>query len=81
MELALWCDLRVVERSAVMGVYCRRWGVPLIDGGTWRPLVVLVLLVAAVTLPWPDQSLVKNLVRLVYSAKNRNPWIPDEVRQ
>lgn len=36
MELALWCDLRVVEESAVMGVYCRRWGVPLIDGGTVR---------------------------------------------
>jgi enoyl-CoA hydratase len=36
MELALWCDLRVVERSAIMGVYCRRWGVPLIDGGTIR---------------------------------------------
>jgi len=36
MELALWCDLRVVERSAVMGVFCRRWGVPLIDGGTVR---------------------------------------------
>ncbi|MCB1689363.1 MAG: crotonase/enoyl-CoA hydratase family protein [Halioglobus sp.] len=36
LELALWCDMRVVERSAVMGVYCRRWGVPLIDGGTVR---------------------------------------------
>ncbi len=36
LELALWCDLRVVERSAVFGVYCRRWGVPLIDGGTVR---------------------------------------------
>ena len=36
MELALWCDLRVVEQSAVLGVYCRRWGVPLIDGGTVR---------------------------------------------
>ncbi len=36
LELALWCDLRVVERSAVMGVFCRRWGVPLIDGGTVR---------------------------------------------
>jgi enoyl-CoA hydratase len=36
MELALWCDLRVMERSAFMGVYCRRWGVPLIDGGTVR---------------------------------------------
>lgn len=36
LELALWCDLRVVEASAVLGVYCRRWGVPLIDGGTVR---------------------------------------------
>ena len=36
LELALWCDLRVVEESAVMGVFCRRWGVPLIDGGTIR---------------------------------------------
>lgn len=36
LELALWCDLRVVEHSAVLGVYCRRWGVPLIDGGTIR---------------------------------------------
>ncbi len=36
LELALWCDLRVVEQSAVLGVFCRRWGVPLIDGGTVR---------------------------------------------
>lgn len=36
MELALWCDMRVMERSAWMGVLCRRWGVPLIDGGTVR---------------------------------------------
>ena len=36
LELALFCDLRVVEESAVMGVFCRRWGVPLIDGGTVR---------------------------------------------
>ena len=35
-ELALWCDLRVVEEDAVFGVFCRRWGVPLIDGGTVR---------------------------------------------
>ena len=34
--MALWCDLRVVERSAVLGVFCRRFGVPLIDGGTVR---------------------------------------------
>jgi enoyl-CoA hydratase len=36
MELALWCDLRIMEESAYFGVYCRRWGVPLIDGGTVR---------------------------------------------
>lgn len=36
LELALWCDLRVAEEDAVMGVFCRRWGVPLIDGGTIR---------------------------------------------
>jgi len=36
LELACWCDLRVVERDAVFGVYCRRYGVPLIDGGTQR---------------------------------------------
>jgi enoyl-CoA hydratase len=36
LELALWCDLRVVEEDAVFGVYCRRWGVPLVDGGTVR---------------------------------------------
>ena len=36
LELALWCDMRVVEEDAVFGVYCRRWGVPLIDGGTVR---------------------------------------------
>ena len=36
MELALWCDLRVLEEDAYFGVYCRRFGVPLIDGGTVR---------------------------------------------
>lgn len=41
LELALWCDLRVAASDAVFGVYCRRWGVPLIDGGTVRlPRVV-----------------------------------------
>ena len=35
-ELALWCDVRVMEDSAYFGVYCRRWGVPLVDGGTVR---------------------------------------------
>jgi enoyl-CoA hydratase len=36
MELALWCDLRVMEEDAYFGIYCRRFGVPLIDGGTMR---------------------------------------------
>ena len=36
LELALWCDMRVAEQNAVFGVFCRRWGVPLIDGGTVR---------------------------------------------
>src|SRR6202011_4982239 len=36
LELALWCDLRVAARDAVLGVYCRRWGVPLVDLGTIR---------------------------------------------
>jgi enoyl-CoA hydratase len=36
LELALWCDLRVAADDAVLGVFCRRWGVPLIDGGTVR---------------------------------------------
>jgi enoyl-CoA hydratase len=36
LELALWCDLRVAARDATFGVFCRRWGVPLIDGGTIR---------------------------------------------
>ena len=36
LELALWCDLRVMEQDAVLGVFCRRWGIPLIDGGTVR---------------------------------------------
>ena len=36
LELALWCDMRVAEVDAVLGVFCRRWGVPLVDGGTVR---------------------------------------------
>ncbi|WP_249123441.1 MULTISPECIES: crotonase/enoyl-CoA hydratase family protein [unclassified Bradyrhizobium] len=36
LELALWCDMRVASTTAVFGVFCRRWGVPLIDGGTVR---------------------------------------------
>ena len=41
LELALWCDMRIAAETATFGVFCRRWGVPLIDGGTVRlPLVV-----------------------------------------
>src|SRR5207253_5883326 len=36
LELAVWCDMRVAATDAVFGVYCRRWGVPLVDGGTIR---------------------------------------------
>ena len=36
LELALWCDMRIADEDAILGVYCRRWGVPLIDGGTIR---------------------------------------------
>lgn len=36
LELAVWCDMRVAARDATFGVYCRRWGVPLVDGGTIR---------------------------------------------
>lgn len=36
MEIALWCDVRIMEEDSYMGVYCRRWGVPLVDGGTVR---------------------------------------------
>src|SRR3546814_4953213 len=36
LELAIWCDLRVAATDATFGVYCRRWGVPLVDGGTIR---------------------------------------------
>src|SRR6188508_3297785 len=36
LELALWCDLRIAEEDAILGVFCRRWGVPLIEGGTIR---------------------------------------------
>src|SRR4029077_5033834 len=36
LELAIWCDLRVAAEDAVFGVFCRRWGIPLMDGGTVR---------------------------------------------
>ena len=36
MELALWCDLRIIEKNSILGIFNRRWGIPLIDGGTIR---------------------------------------------
>ena len=48
MELALWCDVRVMAETAYIGVYCRRWGVPLVDGGTVR----LPRLVGTGQSPW-----------------------------
>jgi enoyl-CoA hydratase len=44
LELALWCDMRVASESAKFGVFCRRWGVPLVDGGTVRlPRLIMIL--------------------------------------
>lgn len=70
LELALWCDLRVAASDAVLGVFCRRWGVPLIDGGTVRlPRIVglgraldLVLTGRAVA---ADEALAMGLVTAV----------------
>ena len=70
LELAAWCDLRVAETDAVFGVFCRRWGVPLIDGGTVRlPRLIglsraldLILTGRAVT---ADEALAMGLVNRV----------------
>ena len=70
LELASWCDLRVAETDAILGVFCRRWGVPLIDGGTVRlPRLIglsraldLILTGRAVT---ADEALAMGLVNRV----------------
>lgn len=73
LELALWCDLRVAEEDAVLGVFCRRWGVPLIDGGTVRlPQVVglgraLDLILTGRAVPAPE-ALAMGLVNRVVPA-------------
>ncbi|HET9449924.1 MAG TPA: crotonase/enoyl-CoA hydratase family protein, partial [Aggregicoccus sp.] len=70
LELALWCDLRVAEEDAVLGVFCRRWGVPLIDGGTVRlPRIVglgraLDLILTGRPVP-ADEALAMGLVNRV----------------
>ncbi|MCP2290890.1 crotonase/enoyl-CoA hydratase family protein [Nocardia amikacinitolerans] len=78
LELALWCDLRVAEQDSTFGVFCRRWGVPLIDGGTVRlPRIIgtgramdLVLTGRAVSAP---EALQMGLVnRVVPTGEARN---------
>lgn len=70
LELALWCDLRVADEDAVFGVLCRRWGVPLIDGGTIRlPRLIgmsraLDLILTGRTVP-ADEALAMGLVNRV----------------
>ena len=70
LELALWCDLRVADEDAVLGVFCRRWGVPLIDGGTVRlPRIVglgraLDLILTGRAVPAPE-ALAMGLVNRV----------------
>ncbi|HEY1639937.1 MAG TPA: crotonase/enoyl-CoA hydratase family protein [Streptosporangiaceae bacterium] len=71
LELALWCDLRVAEEDAVFGVFCRRWGVPLIDGGTVRlPQIVgagraLDLILTGRPVPAPEAFQMGLVSRLV----------------
>jgi enoyl-CoA hydratase/carnithine racemase len=73
LELALWCDLRVAEADAVLGVFCRRFGVPLIDGGTVRlPQIVglgraLDLILTGRPVPAPE-ALAMGLVNRVVPA-------------
>jgi len=72
LELACWCDIRVVEEDAVFGVYCRRFGVPLIDGGTQRlPRLVglsraLDMIITGRSVP-ADEALIMGLANYVVS--------------
>ncbi|MFK0282862.1 crotonase/enoyl-CoA hydratase family protein [Streptomyces sp. NPDC090499] len=77
LELALWCDLRVAEEDAVFGVFCRRWGVPLIDGGTVRlPRLIgtgraLDLILTGRPVPAPEAHAMGLANRLVPSGRSR----------
>ncbi len=77
LELALWCDLRVAEEDAVFGVFCRRWGVPLIDGGTVRlPRLIgesqaLDLILTGRPVPAPEAHTMGLVNRLVPPGKAR----------
>ncbi|MBW8795729.1 MAG: crotonase/enoyl-CoA hydratase family protein [Streptomyces sp.] len=77
LELALWCDLRVAEEDAVLGVFCRRWGVPLIDGGTVRlPRLIgtsraLDLILTGRPVPAPEAYGMGLVNRLVPAGRSR----------
>ncbi|MGW8685818.1 crotonase/enoyl-CoA hydratase family protein [Streptomyces sp. NPDC055817] len=77
LELALWCDLRVAEEDAVFGVFCRRWGVPLIDGGTVRlPRLIgesraMDLILTGRPVPAPDAYAIGLANRLVPPGRAR----------
>lgn len=77
LELALWCDLRVAEEDAVLGVFCRRWGVPLIDGGTVRlPRLIgtsraLDLVLTGRPVPAPEAHAMGLVNRLVPTGRSR----------
>lgn len=77
LELALWCDLRVAEEDAVFGVFCRRWGVPLIDGGTVRlPRLIgagraMDLVLTGRPVPAPEAHAIGLVDRLVPPGESR----------
>jgi enoyl-CoA hydratase len=77
LELALWCDLRVAEEDAIFGVFCRRWGVPLIDGGTVRlPRLIgtsraLDLILTGRPVPAPEAYGMGLVNRLVPAGRSR----------
>ena len=77
LELALWCDLRVAETSAIFGVFCRRWGVPLVDGGTVRlPRIVgmgraLDMIITGRPVPADEASRIGLVDRLVPGGEAR----------
>jgi enoyl-CoA hydratase len=78
LELACWCDLRIAEESAVFGVFCRRFGVPLIDGGTIRlPRLIghsRAALILTADAPSADEALAIGLVnRVVPDGESRRP--------
>lgn len=86
LELALWCDLRVASETAVFGVFCRRWGVPLIDGGTVRlPRVIgqgraLEMILTGRPIP-ADEALGWGLANLVVPAGQARAAAEDLARQ